>query len=325
MKFRKVSIVVWRMMESSPILVAVQCLVFNHEPNLRQCLDGFVMQKTNFRFVVIVHDDCSTDGSASIIREYAEKYPNLFHVIIQPQNLYSRGISPTREYINPIIEQLKPKYISLCEGDDYWTDPLKLQKQVDFLESHPDYSLCFTNSMVKFPDHEVIAINHVWDTYTIEDIINTNALNTDERGDNIVPCAHTSSVMYRRQECWSPQWMKKCFIGDEPLFIAMAQYGKAKFINEPMTVYRAGVGVSSKGYQEIKDWSNRVTMYHAINEGLEFQYNNLINPIIAKFEYKIFRRMWKTGQKPKALRHLILSVRADYGILLNRIMHNTRI
>lgn len=77
-------------MESSPILVAVQCLVFNHEPYLRQCLDGFVMQKTNFRFVVIVHDDCSTDGSASIIREYAEKYPNLFHVIIQPQNLYSR-------------------------------------------------------------------------------------------------------------------------------------------------------------------------------------------------------------------------------------------
>ncbi len=306
-------------------LVAIHCLVYNHEPYLRDCFEGFVMQKTNFRFVAIVHEDCSTDNSAAIIREYEAKYPDIFRPIYETENQYSKPDGSLGRIMNAAIDATGAKYIAMCEGDDYWTDPYKLQKQVDFLESHPDYSLCFTNSMVRFPDHEEIAINHVWDTYTIEDIINTNALNTGERGDKIVPCAHTSSVMYRRQECWSPRWMKKCFIGDEPLFIAMAQYGKAKFINEPMTVYRAGVGVSSKGYQEIKDWSNRVTMYHAINEGLEFKYKNLINPIIAKFEYKIFRRMWKTGQKLKALRHLVLSVRADYRILLNRIMHNTRI
>ena len=306
-------------------LVAIHCLVYNHEPYLRDCFEGFVMQKTNFRFVAIVHEDCSTDNSAAIIREYEAKYPDIFRPIYETENQYSKPDGSLGRIMNAAIDATGAKYIAMCEGDDYWTDPYKLKKQVDFLESHPDYSLCFTNSMVRFPDHEEIAINHVWDTYTIEDIINTNALNTGERGDKIVPCAHTSSVMYRRQECWSPRWMKKCFIGDEPLFIAMAQYGKAKFINEPMTVYRAGVGVSSKGYQEIKDWSNRVTMYHAINEGLEFKYKNLINPIIAKFEYKIFRRMWKTGQKLKALRHLVLSVRADYRILLNRIMHNTRI
>lgn len=307
------------------ILVAVQCLIFNHEPYLRDCFEGFVTQKTDFRFVAIVHEDCSTDNSAAIIREYEAKYPDIFRPIYETENQYSKHDGSLGRIMNAAIDATGAKYIAMCEGDDYWTDPYKLQKQVDFLETHPDYSLCFTNTIVKYPDHEEIAINHVWDTYTIEDIINTNALNTGERGDNIVPCAHTSSVMYRRQECWSPQWMKKCFIGDEPLFIAMAQYGKAKFINEPMTVYRAGVGVTSKNYQEIKDWSNRVTMYHAINEGLEFKYKNVIYPIIAKFEYKIFRRMWKTHQKSKALRHLVLSVRADYRILLNRIMHNTRI
>lgn len=309
----------------SEILVAIHCLVYNHEPYLRDCFEGFVMQKTNFRFVAIVHEDCSTDHSADIIREYEAKYPDIFRPIYETKNQYSKHDGSLGRIMNAAIDATGARYIAMCEGDDYWTDPYKLQKQVDFMEAHPDYSLCFTNTMVKYSDHEEIAINHVWDTYTIENIINSNALNIDERGDNIVPCAHTSSVMFRRQESWQPQWMTKCFIGDEPLFIAMAQYGKAKFINEPMTVYRAGVGVSSKDFQQINDWSNRVKMYHAINEGLEYKYKNVINPLIAKFEYKLFRRMWKTGQKSKALRHLILSARADYHILLNRIIHNTRV
>ena len=259
------------------------------------------------------------------IREYESKYPDIFRPIYETENQYSKPDGSLTRIMNEAINATGAKYIAMCEGDDYWTDPYKLQKQVDFLESHPDYSLCFTNTMVKYPDNEVIAINHIWDTYTIEDIINTNALNVEERGDNIVPCAHTSSVMYRRPMGGISGWTSKCFIGDEPLFIAMAQYGKAKFINEPMTVYRAGVGVSSKNYQEVKDWNNRIRMYKVINEGLEYNYKKIINPIIAKFEYKIFRRMWKTGEKSRAFRHLTLSARADYRVLLNRIMHNTKI
>lgn len=301
------------------VLVSICCITYNHELYIKDVLDGFVMQKTDFPFEIVISDDCSKDGTRKAIDEYKAKYPEHIRDISPKENM---GSMQNFLYVQ---RSANGKYIALCEGDDYWTDPYKLQKQVDFLESHPDYSLCFTNSMVRFPDHEEIAINHVWDTYTIEDIINTNALNIGERGDKIVPCAHTSSVMYRRQECWSPRWMKKCFIGDEPLFIAMAQYGKAKFINEPMTVYRAGVGVSSKDYQEIKDWINRVRMYHTINEGLEYKYKNVINPIIAKFEYEIFRRMWKTDEKSRAFHHLTLSARADYRVLLNRIMHNTKI
>jgi glycosyltransferase involved in cell wall biosynthesis len=117
-------------------LVSIICTVYNHEPFLRQCLDGFVMQKTNFKFEAIVHDDCSTDGSAAIIREYAEKYPDIIKPIYEEENQYSKGTLD--KVINPY---LKGKYIALCEGDDYWTDPLKLQKQVDFLETHKDYSL----------------------------------------------------------------------------------------------------------------------------------------------------------------------------------------
>lgn len=118
-----------------PIMVTIRCLVYNHEPYLRQCLDGFVMQKTNFPFEAIVHDDASTDRSAEIIREYAEKYPNIIKPIFETENLYSRHDGTLRRTVDTYI---KGKYVALCEGDDYWIDSYKLQKQVDYLESHPD-------------------------------------------------------------------------------------------------------------------------------------------------------------------------------------------
>jgi glycosyltransferase involved in cell wall biosynthesis len=98
-----------------------------------------MMQKTNFLFEVLVHDDASTDGTVDIIREYETKYPDIIKPIYQTENQYSKGISISPTYQFP---RAKGKYIALCEGDDYWTDPLKLQKQVDFLEANPTYSLC---------------------------------------------------------------------------------------------------------------------------------------------------------------------------------------
>ena len=119
-------------------LVSIRCLVYNHEPFLRQCLDGFVMQKTTFPFEAIVHDDASTDGSAAIIREYAEKYPHIIKPIYETENQYSKHDGSIKRAMDAAMSP-NSKYIASCEGDDYWTDPNKLQIQVDFLESHPDY------------------------------------------------------------------------------------------------------------------------------------------------------------------------------------------
>lgn len=128
-------------------LVIVKCKVYNHGPYLRQCLDGFVMQQTNFPFEVIVHDDASTDASAAIIREYAEKYPDIIKPIYETENQYSKGAaSVAGKKIDAAINH-GFKYCAICEGDDYWTDPLKLQKQVDFLESHPDFVMCCSNHL----------------------------------------------------------------------------------------------------------------------------------------------------------------------------------
>jgi len=103
------------------------------------------MQKTNFSFEVLIHDDCSTDGTTDIIREYAEKYPDIIKPLYEIENQYQNGKPAGSSVWN--IPRAQGKYIAMCEGDDYWTDPFKLQKQVDFLESHPDYALCYT--MVK--------------------------------------------------------------------------------------------------------------------------------------------------------------------------------
>ncbi len=129
-------------MNNNDVIVSIRCLAYNHEPYIRQCLDGFVMQKTDFRFEAIVHDDASTDGTASIIKEYANKYPSIIKPIFEKENQYSKHDGSLRRIMQ---EACTGKYIAMCEGDDYWTDPYKLQKQVDFMEKHEDVGLCYTD------------------------------------------------------------------------------------------------------------------------------------------------------------------------------------
>lgn len=121
--------------DNDPLMVTIRCLTYNHEPYIRQCLEGFVMQKTNFRFEAIVHDDASTDGTAAIIREYAEKYPDIIKPIFETENQYSKRDGTLSRILD---EYTHGKYVAKCEGDDYWIDPYKLQKQVDYLENHPE-------------------------------------------------------------------------------------------------------------------------------------------------------------------------------------------
>lgn len=103
-------------------LVSIRCTVYNHEPFLRQCLDGFVMQQTTFPFEAIVHDDASTDGSAAIIREYAEKYPNIIKPIYETENQHRKHDGSLARILDAAMHP-NSKYVALCEGDDYWTDP----------------------------------------------------------------------------------------------------------------------------------------------------------------------------------------------------------
>lgn len=123
-------------------LVSISCITYNHDPYIRDCLDGFLKQKTDFSFEILINDDASSDDTASIIKEYEAKYPNLIKPIYQLENQYSKGQRGINIKYN--FPRAKGKYIAICEGDDYWTDPYKLQKQVNFLENNPSYNFCFT-------------------------------------------------------------------------------------------------------------------------------------------------------------------------------------
>ena len=132
------------------IVVSICCLTFNHEKYIEQSLNGFCMQKAPFKFEVLVHDDASTDKTQEIIKRFVEKYPDIIKPILQTENQYSKGVVRMQTTYN--YPRAKGKYLALCEGDDYWTDELKLAKQVELLEKNPDCSLSFHANNYVFPD-----------------------------------------------------------------------------------------------------------------------------------------------------------------------------
>ncbi|EMR11902.1 glycosyl transferase [Methylophaga lonarensis MPL] len=125
-------------------VVSICCITYNHEAYIEETLEGFLIQETDFPFEILIHDDASTDGTADIIRKYEAKYPTLIKPIYQVENQYSKGRKINPEFNFP---RAKGKYIALCEGDDFWTDHKKLQIQKDFLDSHPEYVICYTDAL----------------------------------------------------------------------------------------------------------------------------------------------------------------------------------
>lgn len=226
-------------MQGDP-LVSIRCLVFNHEPYLRQCLDGFVMQQTTFPFEAIVHDDASTDGSAVIIREYAEKYPDIIKPIYETENQWGKGtINKTMAAaIHPAA-----KYIAICEGDDYWIDPLKLQKQVDFLENNPSYNMVYTKYK---EDYNGTVKNGSWN------LLEGNCLKPYLLREGFIP---TASVMHRANFKFNYDYRKMNFpLGDAPLWIQLMHDAPIKLLPDYTTTYR----IQDESASHSRKYINRV-------------------------------------------------------------------
>lgn len=211
------------------IKVSVICNTYNHEKYIRDALEGFVSQKTDFAFEVLVHDDASTDRTADIIREYEAKYPELIKPVYQTVNQYTRKVKISRTFQEP---RVKGKYIAICEGDDYWSDPLKLQKQFDFMESNPDYAMCVCSTvwqnMLTGKQENRTQVKQDMDI-PLEDIIL-------EKHGRIFQLAS----VFVKTEVWKswPQWRLAFPIGDLPLAILAALNGKVRMLADTMTVYR---------------------------------------------------------------------------------------
>jgi glycosyltransferase involved in cell wall biosynthesis len=134
-----------------PVL-SICCAAYNHEAFIRECLDGFLMQETTFPVEILIHDDASTDKTAEVIREYEARHPQVVFAVYEKENQYSKG---TGDLFS--LRRARGQYIAVCEGDDFWTDPMKLQMQVDFLDRNPDYVVCYHDAKIVDRSGNVVA------------------------------------------------------------------------------------------------------------------------------------------------------------------------
>lgn len=291
-------------------LVSIICITYNHEKYISQALDGFVMQKTDFPFEILIHDDASTDRTAEIIRKYEKSNINkniVFKPIYEKQNQYSSG---NYDFTNDMFKSAKGKYIAYCEGDDYWTDPEKLQRQVDFMEKHPDYAICFHPVRVFFESKE--SKEYIYpDTkdkskFTVKELLEHNFI-------------QTNSVMYKKQKYINMP--SDVMPGDIYWHLYHAQFGKIGFIDRIMSEYRRHAGGvwqdSYKGNDEI--WKKyaipHLALFVALRElyGDQAEYKTIIDTAIDNMFNKLIDLDKKYGSKSlEQVTHRFYQVAAEF-------------
>lgn len=226
----------------SAISVTVIVAAYNHEPYIRDCLEGIVRQKTDFAFEAIVHDDASTDGTADIIREYASTYPEIIVPLIEVENQLSRGSQAFEGIALPTIHG---RYLAYCEGDDYWFDSGKLQAQFDFMEAHHDYALCLHNGIVCDLYH---GIDYLSEPVTRDCDKSCERLIAEGGG-----LVNFTGSFFIRRACDDPQIEHRCSARDHFEMIKLASRGRVRWLSRPMSVYRWGVAGSWTDRQSKSD------------------------------------------------------------------------
>lgn len=281
---------------NNDIKVSVVCNAYNHGKYIRETLESFVSQKTDFSFEVLVHDDASPDNTADIIREYEQKYPHIIKPICQTENQYSKGVGITRIYQIP---RVRGKYVALCEGDDYWTDPLKLQKQYDFLEAHPEYALCACSTV--WVDMETGKSTGRCRTEQDRDIsLEEIILETKGRIFQYATIMVRASVF-----CGMPEWTRHFGVGDTPLAIYAATCGKVHMLSDTMAVYRNHAAGSWTANMEkslafkINSFRRMIDGLQRFNEATGHQYNQVVEKRITRLNYNIARanRDWRAMRR----------------------------
>lgn len=282
--------------EGTKPIVGTGTLTFNHAAFIRDCLEGILMQKTTFPVQIYIFDDCSTDGTREIVQEYEEKYPHIIKGFYPEENSY--GKPWRKKSMQPYLNaRSKVKYIALCEGDDYWTDPLKLQKQVDFLEENPDYSLCVSGYKTNFGVEKISIPKNVKTekngyTFTLNNTTNSWLTKT------------LTSVFRSNADVFN-SFSKYKYMRDVHLFYHILKTGKGFYFTSIMGVYNKHEGginsmkstkvkanIAYKVYKELylfnkDEWTRIMYFKHSVNL---LRYNLNINRNGSSFfeNFKLF-------------------------------------
>lgn len=263
-------------------LVSICCLTYNHENFIKQTIESFLIQKTSFPIEIIIHDDASTDNTQKVIMEYVSKYPDLIKTIFQKENMYSKGErSFFGHYIFPSV---RGKYIALCEGDDYWIDALKLEKQINFLKNNPDCSICFHASRHIDENEQLRSFIHR--PLIIPKNLKFSIRSAILGGGGFMT---TNSIVFVSSYLKDlPSYYYKAPVEDLPLMLVLATYGSIGYLKDIMSVYRLrteGSWSTKMNYsKEMRRKHHRaiVKMFHDFDKSTHFKYS-----------FFVFLKIWK--------------------------------
>lgn len=253
------------------IMVSVSMITYNHEKYIAEAIEGVVMQKTDFPFELVIGEDCSTDNTRAICIEYQQKYPDIIRLRLPETN---QGMM--LNWINN-IESGQGKYIALCDGDDYWTDPYKLQKQVDFMEANPGFALC---------SHPVYTL--MCGTYDENAAIEKVILSTEDLIKKDWALL-TASIFFRKSAHKTPDWYYTVKNGDYALQLIVSLSGKIKFLPEYMAVYRQHLGGMSSTLKPLNQTAWMVHLLYEFNRYTSEKYRKIIvERIMRMFKLQIY-------------------------------------
>jgi glycosyltransferase involved in cell wall biosynthesis len=283
---------------NTEVLVSVCVITYNHKNYISQCLDSALMQQTKFPFEIILGEDESSDGTREICIEYAKEHSNKIRLFLHSRKnvIYINGTATGRYNLTEILKASRGKYIAICEGDDYWTDPLKLQKQVDFLEQNPDYAISFHNARILNEDspRETFYSNP-------PDQVETTSFEDLAMGEYI----YTATCMFRNENFKKFPKQFYTLINNYTLDLHNAQYGKIRYINEVMSVYRKHSGGIWSMVSREKTLMNQMPVYKFYVNYFEQKYKSyfighlqnmtseLMSIMIATKNYRNFWRFYK--------------------------------
>lgn len=304
------------------IKVSVVCAAYNHEKYIRDALEGFVRQKTDFEYEVLIHDDASTDDTVKIICEYEKKYPHIIKPIYQVENQYSKGVNISKTYLYP---RVRGKYIALCEGDDYWTDEFKLQKQYDLMEENPEIDGC-AHAVQKRSAGDNTIVGYIRPSNKTGIIQIENVI---EGGGEFVG---TNSIMFRTEILHSNHMFSQVLSLDYVTQINISLRGGLLYIDECMSVYRVMAEGSwtsrmQNNPKALDDVSKKIIkMLEVLDQETQFQYHEVINRTILErkcyiasrngeiktlFSEPLYNRLKKFPSKEKCF--LILRTIKNFG------------
>lgn len=280
--------------------VTVWMTAYNHEKYIVAALESVLNQQTTFTYEIVLGEDCSTDGTRDIVLDYHAKYPGKFKLLLPEKNL---GMLPM---FKATYEMCTGKYLAFLDADDYWTDPLKLQKQVDFLEANPDYSFCFHK--VQFLEQSTGVLH---EPYSINEELNRDMLTLDDFISDINPVDTLSVVMRNVLGQSLPNWYYQLPFPDLGIYFLLLQQGKAKYLNETMGVYRVHGGGAWSGASEYNNHEKHIRFFESIKKNLPSTNSRKLDAAILtyarfcfkndirKLRFKDAYKHWKTMNRHK--------------------------